>query len=54
MKEEELISKLVLISFTCLWFIVLFTFGLLVYQSVSHTNQIEELIRSIEFFKAIK
>ena len=54
MKEEELISKLVLISFTCLWFIVLFTFGLLVYQSVSHTDQIEELIRSIEFFNRIE
>jgi hypothetical protein len=54
MKEDELISKLVLISFTCLWFIVLFTFGLLVYQSVSHTDQIEELIRSIEFFNRIE
>ena len=54
MKEDELVSKLVLISFTCLWFIVLFTFGLLVYQSVSHTDQIEQLIKSIEFFKAIK
>ena len=54
MKEEELISTLVLISFICLWFLVLFTFGLLVYQSATHTNQIDELIKSIEFFKAIK
>ena len=28
MTEEKLISNLVLISFTCLWFIVLFMFGL--------------------------
>ena len=54
MNEEKLISNLVLISFMCLWFIVLFTFGLLVYQSGTHTNQIDELIKSIEFFKAIK
>tara|TARA_B100000953_G_scaffold257107_1_gene221407 strand:- start:371 stop:541 length:171 start_codon:yes stop_codon:yes gene_type:complete len=54
MKEDELISKLVLISFTCLWFIVLFTFGLLVYQSATHTNQIDELIKSIEFFNSIE
>ena len=46
MKEEELISNLVLISFTCLWFIVLFMFGLLVYQSVTHQNQIDEHIKS--------
>ena len=46
MKEDELISNLVLISFTCLWFIVLFMFGLLVYQSVTHQNQIDELIKS--------
>ena len=54
MTAEKLISELVLISFVCLWFIVLFTFGLLVYQSVSHTDQIEELIRSIEFFNRIE
>ena len=54
MTEEKLISNLVLISFTCLWFLVLFTFGLLVYQSAAHTDQIDELIKSIEFFKAIK
>ena len=46
MKEDELISNLVLISFTCLWFIVLFMFGLLVYQSVSHQGQVDELIKS--------
>ena len=46
MTEEKLISNLELISFTCLWFIVLFMFGLLVYQSVSHQNQIDELIKS--------
>jgi hypothetical protein len=54
MKEDELISKLVLISFTCLWFIVLFSFGLLVYQSVSHADQIEHIIKSIEFFNRIE
>ena len=54
MTEEKLISNLVLISFTCLWFIVLFMFGLLVYQSVSHTDQIEQLIKSIEFFNRIE
>ena len=46
MKEDELISNLVLISFIALWFIVLFMFGLLVYQSVTHQNQIDELIKS--------
>ena len=46
MTEEKLISNLVLISFTCLWFIVLFMFGLLVYQSVSHQDQVDELIKS--------
>ena len=45
MKEEELISNLVLISFTCLWFIVLFMFGLLVYQTSSHQSQVDDLIR---------
>jgi uncharacterized membrane protein YjfL (UPF0719 family) len=46
MSEEKLISNLVLISFIALWFIVLFMFGLLVYQSVTHQNQIDELIKS--------
>ena len=45
MKEDELISKLVLISFTCLWFIVLFTFGLLVYQTSSWQNSVNDLIK---------
>ena len=46
MKEDELISNLVLISFIALWFIVLFMFGLLVYQSVSHQGQVDELIKN--------
>ena len=46
MTEEKLISNLVLISFIALWFIVLFMFGLLVYQSVTHQDQIDELIKS--------
>jgi uncharacterized membrane protein YjfL (UPF0719 family) len=46
MSEEKLISNLVLISFIALWFIVLCMFGLLVYQSVTHQNQIDELIKS--------
>ena len=46
MSEEKLISNLVLISFIALWFIVLFMFGLLVYQSVTHQDQIDELIKS--------
>ncbi len=45
MKEDELISSLVVISFTCLWFIVLFMFGLLVYQTSSHQSQVDDLIR---------
>ena len=46
MKEDELISNLVLISFIALWFIVLFMFGLLVYQTTSHQGQIDELIKN--------
>ena len=46
MTEEKLITNLVLISFIALWFIVLFMFGLLVYQSVTHQGQIDELIKS--------
>jgi hypothetical protein len=45
MKEDELISKLVLMSFSCLWFIVLFTFGLLVYQTSSWQNSVNDLIK---------
>ena len=44
--EEKLISNLVLISFIALWFIVLFMFGLLVYQTTSHQAQIDELIKN--------
>jgi hypothetical protein len=44
--EENLISNLVLISFIALWFIVLFMFGLLVYQSVTHQGQVDELIKN--------
>ena len=53
-EDEKLVSKLVFMSFLCLWFIVIFTFGLLVYQSATHTNQIDELIKSIEFFNSIE
>jgi hypothetical protein len=52
--SQRLISNLVLMSFACLWFIVLFSFGLLVYQSVSYTDQIEHIIKSIEFFNRIE
>ena len=44
--EEKLISNLVLISFIALWFIVLFMFGLLVYQTSSYQGQVDELIKS--------
>ena len=46
MTEEKLITNLVLISFIALWFIVLFMFGLLVYQSVSYQGQVNELIKN--------
>ena len=45
MKEERLISSIVMITFLGLWFIVLFTFGLLVYQTSSHQGQVDELIK---------
>ena len=45
MKEEKLISSIVLISFLALWFLVLFTFGLLVYQTSSYQNQVDDLIK---------
>ena len=45
MKEEKLISSIVLISFLALWFLVLFTFGLLVYQTTSYQNQVDDLIK---------
>ena len=46
MTEEKLISNLVLISFIALWFIVLFMFGLLVYQTSSYQGQVDELIKN--------
>ncbi len=45
MKEERLISSIVMITFLGLWFIVLFTFGLLVYQTSSHQGQVDDLIK---------
>ena len=45
MKEERLISSIVMITFLGLWFIVLFTFGLLVYQTSSYQGQVDELIK---------
>ena len=46
MSEEKLIPSIVLISFLALWIIVIFTFWLLVYQTSSHQNQLDELIRA--------
>ena len=34
-----------MITFLGLWFIVLFTFGLLVYQTSSYQSQVDELIK---------
>ena len=45
MKEEKLISSIVMITFLFLWFIVLFTFGLLVSQTSSYQNQVDKLIK---------
>ena len=45
MKEEKLISSIVMITFLFLWFIVLFTFGLLVSQTSSYQNQVDDLIK---------
>ena len=45
MKEERLISSIVMITFLGLWFIVLFTFGLLIYQTSSYQGQVDELIK---------
>jgi len=44
-EDEKLVSKLVFMSFLCLWFIVLFTFGLLVYQTSSNQNRVDVLIK---------
>ena len=45
MSEDKLITSIVMITFLGLWFIVLFTFGLLVYQTSSHQGQVDELIK---------
>ena len=45
MKEERLISSIVMITFLGLWFIVLFTFGLLVYQTSLYQGQVDDLIK---------
>ena len=45
MKEEKLVSSIVMITFLGLWFIVLFTFGLLVSQTSSYQNQVDKLIK---------
>ena len=45
MKEERLISSIVMITFLGLWFIVLFTFGLLVYQTSTYQGQVDDLIK---------
>jgi len=45
MTEEKLTTSIVLITFLALWFIVLFTFGLLVSQTSSYQNQVDELIK---------
>ena len=45
MTEEKLTTSIVLITFLALWFLVLFTFGLQVYQTTSYQNQVDELIK---------
>ena len=45
MSEDKLITSIVMITFLGLWFIVLFTFGLLVYQTSSHQGQVDEHIK---------
>ena len=45
MTEEKLTTSIVLITFLGLWFIVLFTFGLLVSQTSSYQNQVDDLIK---------
>ena len=52
--EEKLVSTITLVSFTCLWFLVIFMLGLLVYQSVVHQNQIDELLEAFEFFNSFR
>ena len=45
MTEEKLTTTIVLITFLALWFLVMFTFGLLVYQTSSHQGQVDELLK---------
>ena len=45
MTEEKLTTSIVLITFLALWFLVLFTFGLLVYQTSSYQGQVDDLIK---------
>ena len=45
MTEEKLTTSIVLITFLALWFLVMFTFGLLVYQTSSHQGQVDEHIK---------
>ena len=45
MTEEKLTTSIILITFLALWFLVLFTFGLLVYQTSSYQGQVDELIK---------
>ena len=45
MTEEKLTTSIVLITFLALWFLVLFTFGLLVYQTSTYQNQVDDLIK---------
>ena len=52
--EEKLVSTITLVSFTCLWFLVIFMFGLLVSQSVVHQILIDELLEAFEFFNSFR
>ena len=45
MTEDKLTTSIVLITFLALWFLVLFTFGLLVYQTSSYQGQVDDLIK---------
>ena len=45
MTEEKLTTSIVLITFLALWFLVMFTFGLLVYQTSSYQGQVDDLIK---------
>tara|TARA_B100001013_G_scaffold166160_1_gene99557 strand:+ start:173 stop:364 length:192 start_codon:yes stop_codon:yes gene_type:complete len=45
MSEEKLTTSIVMITFLALWFLVMFTFGLLVYQTSSYQGQVDDLIK---------